>query len=167
MPLKPNHLQVPRCSINTSYKKTFKTTIFLHTMRLAIPIPWLVAINAIIATANAQTSLQEAILTDILEAYSTHEPSTCTSPESVSATSFSFDWPGANSNSGWYGPFQPFEEGMFNAIMSHTDVNDRSWSIRIGSSGNMYSHYTPDMWGETIPPQKHDEVNNNSLPKHI
>lgn len=104
--------------------------------------------------------LDEALLTDLIEQYITHETTTCTSSASVDdATSFSFDWPGTNAESAWYESFEQFEQGNFQAIMSHTDGSgDRSWSIRIGVSGNMYSHYAGDMWGETIPPQRHAQV---------
>ena len=43
--------------------------------------------------------------------------------------------------------------------MSNVDpVGDKSWTIRIGTGGNMYSHYAPDMYGETLPPQVHAEA---------
>jgi len=43
--------------------------------------------------------------------------------------------------------------------MTHTDVNtNTSWSIRVGTNGNIYSHYVPDMWGETMAPQAHTDA---------
>ena len=87
-----------------------------------------------LAAAQDHAALDEAILTDILTKYSTYdaEPSTCTSQASMDATSFSFDWPGTDPNSEWYQPFEQYEQGMFQAIMNHTDATgDRSWSIRM------------------------------------
>ena len=47
---------------------------------------------------------------------------------------------------------------MFLAEMNYTDpIGDKSWSVRFGTNGAIYSHYTPHMWGETMPPQKHAE----------
>ena len=104
--------------------------------------------------ADPIDALDKAILNDLIEAYATHEPSTCNSAASVSATSFSFDWPGTNSQSNWFAPLVSFEQGLFQAILSHNDsTGNRSWSIRIGSGGNIYSHFVPNMHGETIPPQ--------------
>ena len=31
----------------------------------------------------------------------------------------------------------------------------RSWTIRIGTGGNLYSHRAPDLHGESFPPQAH------------
>lgn len=110
-------------------------------------------------TPTALEILDEALLNDIIEQYTAHEPTSCTSSASADATSFSFDWPGTNADSAWYAPFVQFEQSNFQAIMNHADATgDRSWSIRIGASGNMYSHFTSDLWGETIPPQRHSEV---------
>ncbi|KAL7428176.1 hypothetical protein ACHAXM_001314, partial [Skeletonema potamos] len=39
--------------------------------------------------------------------------------------------------------------------MSHNDPYNRSWTIRFGQGGNIYSHFCPDLHGETIPPQNH------------
>ena len=100
--------------------------------------------------------LDEAILNDILESYDTHIQSTCTSEGSDADTTFSFDFVSTD-QSNWFETFAPFEETLFQAQMSHTDsVGDNSWSIRIGTGGNMYSHYTPDRYGETLPPQENN-----------
>jgi hypothetical protein len=42
--------------------------------------------------------------------------------------------------------------------MTHTDASDRSWELRIGTNGNIYSHYTSDMYGETLPPQNQNNA---------
>jgi len=66
-------------------------------------------------------------------------------------------WPGTNTQSSWNTDFVGYEQGLFQAIMSHNDPTGKnlSWSIRIGSGGNMYSIIYPDLFGELIPPQKH------------
>ncbi len=105
--------------------------------------------------ATAIEDLDEAILNDIVQSYATYEPTTCNTEAQASATSFSFDWPGTNVQSKWAPEFTGYEQGVFQAIMSHTDpTGDRSWSIRIGSGGNMYSIFLHDL-GEVIPPQNH------------
>ena len=129
---------------------------------LAISISTSVAARIIIflcigvASANPYEydALDSAILNDLIEAYATHEPTTCNTAASAAATSFSFDWPGANSQSNWFASHVSLEQGMFQTIMSHNDATgNRSWSIRIGTGGNIYSHFAPDMHGETLPPQ--------------
>jgi len=68
---------------------------------------------------------------------------------------FSFDWPGTNNLSTWKIAFAPYEQGMMlQAIMSHNDTGNRSCLMRIGTGGNMYSHFFPHMHGETLPPQE-------------
>ena len=49
---------------------------------------------------------------------------------------------------------------MFQAEMSYTDPSGgRSWSISASARmGRTYSHYAPDMWGETMAPQSHAEA---------
>ena len=48
------------------------------------------------------------------------------------------------------------EEDVFLAEMGHKDTNDanKSWSLRVGSGGNIYSYI--GAYGEVIPPQYHD-----------
>jgi len=109
-----------------------------------------------VASAIPFEALDSAILNDLMEAYGAYdnEQSTCNTAASVAATSFSFDWPGANSESNWFTSNVPLEQGMFQAIMSHNDATgNRSWSIRIGTGGNIYSHFVPGLHGETLPPQ--------------
>jgi len=115
-----------------------------------------------LTTAYTTDQLDNAILTDILQQYTTYVPS----PESIcpstasSTTTFTHDWPGTNPNSNWdTATVSNFEEGLFQTLMTHTDVNtNTSWSIRVGTNGNIYSHYVPDMWGETMAPQAHTDA---------
>ena len=141
---------------------------------LCSPICWILAISATpylsnsissaggsgstvgVASAIPFEALDSAILNDLIEAYEGYEQSTCNTAASTAATStsFSFDWPGANSQSNWFTSNVPLEQGMFQAIMSHNDATgNRSWSIRIGTGGNIYSHFVPGLHGETLPPQ--------------
>jgi len=99
-------------------------------------------------------ALDKAILQDILESYTEHVPSTCTG-EAASSTSFTYDFPGTNPDSNWNAGFQQYEQDLFLVAMSHNDPNNRSWTIRFGQGGNIYSHFCPDLHGETIPPQNH------------
>ena len=102
-------------------------------------------------------ALDQAMLNDLLEQYDTYEDSSCSPPGG--STSFTFDWPGTRTDSNWYAPFVQYEQAMFQAEMNFTDPSgDRSWSIRIGTNGNIYSHYAPSMWGETMAPQNHAEA---------
>jgi hypothetical protein len=105
-------------------------------------------------------ALDEAILNDILQSYATYEATTCNTSEQAAATSFSYDWPGSSSTqSSWDTDKVPFEQGLFNAIMSHTDQEgNRSWSMRVGTGGNVYSLYFPNAHGETIAPQKNNDA---------
>ena len=114
----------------------------------------------VVISDDAIEDLDKAILDDIIQSYSTHEPSTCNAEEQSSSTSFSFTWPGTNTQSSWNTDFVGYEQGLFQAIMSHNDPTGKnlSWSIRIGSGGNMYSIIYPDLFGELIPPQKHDNA---------
>ena len=97
-----------------------------------------------------------AILQDMLESYTEHTPSTCTG--AAGTTTYTFNYPGLNQDSEWHPPFQTFEEDLFLAAMSHTDAGNKSWTIRIGQGGNLYSHYCPNMHGETMPPQAHTDA---------
>ena len=116
----------------------------------------LAALCAIITSSVAfdVSNLDAAILQDILEAYTEHQPSTCTG-DAAASTSITYEFPGTNSDSNWHENFQPFEHDLFLAAMTHTDESDRSWTIRLGQGGNIYSHFCPDLHGETLPPQAH------------
>lgn len=101
--------------------------------------------------------LDEALLKDLVESYDTyHNSGVCTSSErTVNATTISLDWPGRGPSYWWSGNAH-HEQQLFHAIMKHHDATgDRSWEIRIGSGGNIYSHNTPDMYGETMASQTH------------
>ena len=113
---------------------------------------------ALVASALGRDAIDEAILDDILHSYISHVPTECNTTEQTARTSFSFEWPGTNSLSTWKTAFAPYEQGMFQAIMSHNDTGNRSWSMRIGTGGNMYSHFFPHMHGETLPPQENDNA---------
>ena len=74
--------------------------------------------------------VNEALLKDMLEQYVHHEPTQCTGQ--ADATTFTFDFPGTNDQSAWYGDFVQYEEGLFEAMMSHTDdAGTKDWQIRM------------------------------------
>jgi hypothetical protein len=102
-------------------------------------------------------ALDHAILSDIIRQYADYEETTCDSPSSpaVNKTSFSFEDPGTNPASKWNPDFVGIEESLFQAVMSHKDGGHarKSWSIRIGTGGQMYSHFASGSHGETMPPQ--------------
>jgi len=118
------------------------------------------ALLLLIAPFAAAVSVDEAILSDILTSFVGHEASTCTAADTASSTSFTFSWPGSSDpTSGWYPPHLGFEQDLFQAAMSHDDGSGRrSWTIRIGTGGNMYSHYAPDLHGESMAPQAHSDA---------
>jgi hypothetical protein len=93
---------------------------------------------ALVASASGRDAIDAAILDDILHSYIGHVPTECNTPEQTARTSFSFEWPGTNILSSWKTAFAPYEQGMFQAIMSHNDTGNRSWSMRIGT-GKSYS----------------------------
>ncbi|KAL7547612.1 hypothetical protein ACHAWF_010891 [Thalassiosira exigua] len=123
-------------------------------------VSWALALSMRLAPAKptALDELHAAILRDFVEAYDGHDPSPVCDVASSSdgTTSFSFDYPGENVESEWYEEFSPFEAQLFQAILSFDDPSgDKSWSVRVGAGGNLYSHFAPDMWGESLPPQRH------------
>ena len=72
----------------------------------------------------------------------------------MNPASSTFQFQSSQAESQWNADFAPFEEGLFLAKMQHTDSNDnRSWTIRFGQAGNIYSMVGP--MGETVPPQDH------------
>ena len=104
------------------------------------------------AVPSPMEELDKAILNDIIQSYPTHEPTQCNTPEQAATTSFSFTWPGNIQSMN--NAYVPFEQGNFQALMLHNDAGNRSWSIRIGTGGNVYSLIYPDAHGETVPPQE-------------
>ncbi|KAL7554862.1 hypothetical protein ACHAWF_018423 [Thalassiosira exigua] len=139
------------------------------------------------ARAQAQTpSIDEAILVDLLTRYDGYDlaPSSCADDATtIASTTTSFAYPGTpEPGSKWDPTAATFESSLFQALMSHANVTDprNDWTIRIGTGGNMYSHYAPRRHGEAMPPQVHpagewvDEVDQivavngalNSNPSH-
>ena len=99
-------------------------------------------------------SLHETLLNDMLEQYPLYEESDCTSASA--ATAIDLDYPGpVTASSGFNDAFAEYEPALFQARMSHVDASDpsRSWTIRVGTGGNLYSHVAQH--GETLPPQLH------------
>lgn len=91
-------------------------------------------------------SLQEEIIKDMMPPSS----GKCT----LNPVSSTFEFQSSQAESQWNADFAPFEEGLFLAKMQHTDSNaNRSWTIRFGQAGNIYSMVGP--MGETVPPQDH------------
>ena len=68
---------------------------------------------------------------------------------------FAFDWPGQNNESKWDPRWRHVENETFLAQMEHVDPTNssRSWTIRFGTGGNIYSLFSPDGYGEAMPPQ--------------
>jgi len=94
-------------------------------------------------------SLQEEIIKDMMPPSS----GLCT-PQTVNTT-YTFESSQAESN--WDSKALPFEENVFLAKMQHIDNNaNRSWTIRLGQAGNIYSFVGP--MGETVPPQDHTDA---------
>ena len=132
---------------------TTTTTMALHKKLLAL-CGFLAGGLTTFTAAFDVDDLDAAILQDILESYTEHVPSTCTG-DAASSTSFTYDFPGTNPDSEWYPSFVNFEQDLFLAEMTHTDDNNNTWIIRIGQGGNIYSHFCPDLHGESMPPQAH------------
>jgi hypothetical protein len=96
--------------------------------------------------ASAPT-LAEALLEDMLPASS----SKCVGG---GTTAFTFNHTSSQTTSKWDEVAVMFERSVFLAEMSHTEVNaNRSWTLRVGKAGNMYSFVGP--FGESVPPQYH------------
>ena len=92
-------------------------------------------------------SLQQAILEDMMPPTS----GKCNPHD----TAVSFDYESSAATSEWAAPFVGFEEELFLAKMEHTQEENanRTWTMRFGQAGNIYSLYGP--MGETVPPQDH------------
>jgi hypothetical protein len=101
----------------------------------------------ILASGERWGELEKALTRDIMPE---------SSPECVGSgeTSHSFQFTNSSSYGQWAAMSAPFENLVFLAQMNHKDSNqNRSWSIRFGKGGNMYSYY--GAMGETVPPQYH------------
>jgi hypothetical protein len=122
--------------------------------------------------------VDSAILEDMMKMYLDYEydgKSTCDYNRSSSSsrdgddvanrTSFGFVYPEVEDDGGiiynpskWNPEYLQYERLIYQAYMSHNDAyGKRSWTIRIGTGGQMYSHYSPDMHGEAIPPQNNPQ----------
>lgn len=93
-------------------------------------------------------TLEQALLRDIFPPASIK----CTSTGSGSTNyTFIFSW---SDSSEWDPTNAKYEPQMFAAQMAHMDPNtNRTWKIRVGSGGNIYSYVGP--FGEAMPPQYH------------
>jgi hypothetical protein len=89
--------------------------------------------------------LQEEIVKDMMP------PSSSDCIRQSIDSSFTFE--SSQNTSQWYSPFADFEQYVFLAKMDYVDANtNRSWTIRLGQAGNIYSLVGP--MGETVPPQQ-------------
>ena len=108
--------------------------------------------SSIPSTSSAPTShpvsyLERAILEDIFS--SDTRSSQCSGGGSTSR--FTFDFSPPDDDSKWHSEARKFEKDVFLVEMRHTDDDDKSWTIRIGEGGNIYSFVGP--FGESVPPQ--------------
>ena len=98
----------------------------------------------------SRRSLQEEIIKDMMPPSS----GKCSGNNAVNST-YAFE--SSQAESQWNDAFVDYEEDLFLAKMQHTDNNaNRSWTIRFGQAGNIYSMVGP--MGETVPPQDHDKA---------
>jgi len=103
-------------------------------------------------------TLDEAIIKDMMPESS----STCT--PTAGSTSSDFTFASSQEECNWFdgyeesfekynAPWSQLEEHVFNGKMMHTDVSsNRTWTLRLGKGGNIYSMVGP--MGETVAPQK-------------
>jgi len=76
------------------------------------------------------------------------------SPQAASTT---YEFQSSQAESNWNTAFVGYEEDLFLAKMQHIENNfNRSWTIRFGQAGNIYSFVGP--MGETVPPQDHNDA---------
>lgn len=104
------------------------------------------------AIANSQTTVEEALVTDMFPPSS----SQCQKGESGS-TAFTFDFT-PSTISKWNSLASKYEQDTFLAEFSHTEPEDtnKTWRIRIGQGGSIYSYV--GAFGEAIPPQNHENA---------
>ena len=123
-------------------------------------IGWLTAIRLTISNADGSFStLDNALLTDLLESFSGHDANTnCLHTPTSPSTTWSTAFPGTNGLSQWADPTH--ESSLFAAIMSNTAGTEsaNAWTIRIGTGGNIYSYVTENGFGEAMPPQVSDHA---------
>ena len=112
-----------------------------------------------LTAADTMEELHAKLLYDIMHQYTEYIPTdTNKCPDSSDTTTFTDEWPGANQNVYWDPTtVQNYEEALFQTRMTHTDTtgNGRSWEVRFGTGGNIYSLYAADLYGEAMPPQAH------------
>jgi len=99
----------------------------------------------------------DAFETIILESILPSINSKCKSTsENYAGQSSSFTFQHSPSESFWDAEAAPLEPKLFLAEMSNTNSANpnKSWTLRFGSSGNMYSFRGP--YGEALPPQYHN-----------
>ena len=107
----------------------------------------LVAAACTSCVGAARPSLAEALLEDML-------PASSTKCVGGGTTAFTFNHTSSQSTSKWDEVAVMFERSVFLAEMSHAESNaNRSWTLRVGKAGNMYSFVGP--FGESVPPQYH------------
>ena len=102
-------------------------------------------------------SLDEAILADLIPSTTIDESgSSCADPGEASSSTFTF--PGTVPDT-WNSNFEQYESDLFLAQLQHVDPvdADRSWTMRIGKSGAMYSFESPNTYGEAMPPQNRQD----------
>ena len=101
-------------------------------------------------------SLDEAILTDLIPSSIDESGSSCDDPGAASSSTFTF--PGTVPDT-WNSNFEQYEPDLFLAQLQHVDPvdADRSWTMRIGKSGAMYSFESPNTYGEAMPPQNRQD----------
>ena len=112
------------------------------------------------AAASSSEDLQARLLHDMMHQYIEFIATDSTVCPPSTATTFSDDYPGNNPASNWDTlTTQDFEASLFQTLMSYDDTTgDDSWDIRIGTGGNIYSHFVPDRYGERVAPQANPEA---------
>eukprot|EP00586_Coscinodiscus_wailesii_P007981 CAMPEP_0172521694 /NCGR_PEP_ID=MMETSP1066-20121228/292723_1 /TAXON_ID=671091 /ORGANISM="Coscinodiscus wailesii, Strain CCMP2513" /LENGTH=1168 /DNA_ID=CAMNT_0013304643 /DNA_START=136 /DNA_END=3642 /DNA_ORIENTATION=+ len=103
--------------------------------------------------APSPSLLEEILLTDIFGDELLDDPNCVCNPSSASGT---FDYTFTLSPPYFDDQYIPQEQLLFLAQMEHIDDDpSKSWKIRIGTGGNIYSYVGP--LGETMPPNRKAE----------
>ena len=99
----------------------------------------------------SETTLSQILLEDFMPSSS---PQCAQGNLSPSEGVFNFTFSFSPSLSYWDGTSVPYEEEAFLAELHHEDSNpNRTWTIRVGPSGNLNS--IVGAFGEAVPPQHH------------
>ena len=109
-------------------------------------------------------SLQKEIIKDMMPESSSQctsqssSSSTRTNTAAVVVTNTTYTFESSQADSEWNPAFAEYEQDVFLAKMQNIDAvnSNRSWTIRLGRAGNIYSLVGP--MGETVPPQNHDKA---------